>query len=216
MDETTWLACTSIDPLLEFAGNVRRYRGHVSISDRKLRLFACGCYRRLWATIPPEPSALDVLHACERYADGLAERNEMYLLRKQYPEERMLIAKAYDAAQVSATYCLNRIWDHIGGDNYHPNDYKLYSEEKLAQPNLLRDITGNPIRRITLDPRWQTETVVALATGIYAERAFDRMPILADALEDAGCDHADILNHCRGDGPHVRGCWVVDLVLGKV
>ena len=81
---------------------------------------------------------------------------------------------------------------------------------------MFRDIFGNPFRPVTLDPRWLTETVVALAAGIYADRAIDRMPILADTLEDAGCDHADLLAHCRGDGPHVRGCWVVDLVLGKV
>jgi len=80
---------------------------------------------------------------------------------------------------------------------------------------LLRDIFDNPFRPITVDPAWQTETVVALANSIYTDRAFDRMPILADALEEAGCDHADVLAHCRGDGPHVRGCWVVDLVLGK-
>ena len=66
-----------------------------------------------------------------------------------------------------------------------------------------------------LDPSWLTSTVIALAEGIYSDRAFDRLPILADALEDAGCDHADILAHCRGDGPHARGCWVVDLILGK-
>jgi hypothetical protein len=57
--------------------------------------------------------------------------------------------------------------------------------------------------------------VRTLAVGIYKETAFDRFPILADALEDAGCDNADILNHCRGPGPHVRGCWVIDLLLGK-
>ncbi len=66
-----------------------------------------------------------------------------------------------------------------------------------------------------LDPRWRSGTVLALAAGIDTERAFDRMSILADALEEAGCDNADILAHCRGDGPHVRGCWVVDLLLGK-
>jgi hypothetical protein len=66
-----------------------------------------------------------------------------------------------------------------------------------------------------LDPAWRTSTVVALAEGVYADRAFDRLPILADALEDAGCGHADILAHCRGDGPHARGCWVVDLLLGR-
>ena len=65
------------------------------------------------------------------------------------------------------------------------------------------------------DPSWRTTTVVAPAQGIRAESAFDHLPILADALQDAGCDHTDILEHCRGPGPHVRGCWVVDLVLGK-
>jgi hypothetical protein len=80
---------------------------------------------------------------------------------------------------------------------------------------VLRDMFGNPFRPATAAHEWLTSTVCGLAEGIYAERAFDRMPILADALEDAGCDNADILAHCRGDGPHVRGCWVVDLVLGK-
>ncbi len=89
-------------------------------------------------------------------------------------------------------------------------------EEERAQCELLRDILPNPFRKLPKPKKsWRTETVRALATGIYAERAFDRMPILADALEDAGCEHADILTHCRGDGPHVRGCWVVDLILGK-
>lgn len=87
--------------------------------------------------------------------------------------------------------------------------------EEHKQADQLRDIFGNPFRPVVFDPRWRTETTVALAAGIDAERAFDRLPILADALEDAGCDHADILHHCRGPGPHVRGCWVVELVLGK-
>ncbi|WP_439626966.1 hypothetical protein [Gemmata sp.] len=68
---------------------------------------------------------------------------------------------------------------------------------------------------MTVDPAWLTSDVLALARGIYAERAFDRMPILADALQDAGCDNEDVLTHCRdASAPHVRGCWVVDLVLG--
>jgi hypothetical protein len=84
-----------------------------------------------------------------------------------------------------------------------------------AQAGLLRDIFGNPFRPPTFDPSWRTSTAVGLARSIYAARAFDRLPILADALEEAGCDNPDVLSHCRGDGPHVRGCWVVDLVLGK-
>jgi hypothetical protein len=83
---------------------------------------------------------------------------------------------------------------------------------------LVREVAGNPFRPARIDPAWLSwngETVVHIARSIYDERAFGRLPILADALEDAGCDDTDILNHCRGDGPHVRGCWVVDLLLGK-
>jgi hypothetical protein len=80
---------------------------------------------------------------------------------------------------------------------------------------LLRDIVGNPFRPVTLDPRWLTSTVMNLATEIYTEKTLDRMPILADALVDAGCDDEEIIAHCRDDGPHVRGCWVLGLLLGK-
>ena len=66
-----------------------------------------------------------------------------------------------------------------------------------------------------MKPAWLTSDVLLLARGIYDDKAFDRMPILADALQDAGCTNEDVLNHCRGDGPHVRGCWVVDMLLGK-
>ena len=76
-------------------------------------------------------------------------------------------------------------------------------------------MTVNPFRPAAVDPAWRTATARSLARGIDAERAFDRLPILADALQDAGCDSADILTHCRGPGPHVRGCWVVDFLLGK-
>lgn len=81
--------------------------------------------------------------------------------------------------------------------------------------DFLRDIHGNPFRPTAAHSEWRTEAVVALATGIYAERAFDRLPVLADALEDAGCADPQVLEHCRGAGLHVRGCWVVDMVLGK-
>ncbi|WP_246173418.1 hypothetical protein [Limnoglobus roseus] len=82
--------------------------------------------------------------------------------------------------------------------------------------SLFRDIVGPlPFRPVTFSPAWLTSAAVGIATGIYDDRAFDRLPILADALQDAGCEDADILAHCRGDGPHARGCWVVDRVLGK-
>jgi hypothetical protein len=90
--------------------------------------------------------------------------------------------------------------------------------EQTVQCRLLRCIVGNPERHAKAEKSWSDwngGTVVKIALAIYEERAFERMPILGDALEDAGCDNADILAHCRGPGPHVRGCWVVDLLLGK-
>lgn len=80
----------------------------------------------------------------------------------------------------------------------------------------MRDIFGNPFRSVTFVPEWRTGTVRALASQMYDPRDFSAMPIPADALQDAGCDSEDILAHCRGTSQvHVRGCWVVDLVLGK-
>ncbi len=109
-------------------------------------------------------------------------------------------------------------------------------ESARVQCAIIRDIIGNPFRRAAhnpaycaprtsvalvryqpgpFDPEWGTDTALALASQMYESRDFSPMPILADALQDAGCDNADILDHCRGSDPHVRGCWVVDLLLGK-
>ncbi|MBA4188861.1 MAG: hypothetical protein C0467_12760 [Planctomycetaceae bacterium] len=81
---------------------------------------------------------------------------------------------------------------------------------------MVRDIFGNPFHPVAFSPEWRTSTAVAIAQQMYESRDFSAMPILADALQDAGCDDADILDHCRDEkGTHVRGCWVVDLVMGK-
>jgi hypothetical protein len=133
-----------------------------------------------------------------------------------------------------------KVWDNIEVRYYSlPGDYGTLAGALLARPArvgqelsklvafaeadhapprmlaILRDIFGNPFRPVTFDPRWRTSDVVGLAQAIYDDKAFERMPILADALMDAGCDEEQIIAHCRGDGSHVRGCWVVDLVLGK-
>jgi hypothetical protein len=88
--------------------------------------------------------------------------------------------------------------------------------EHAALATLLRDIIGPlPFRRVAIETSCLTPTVLAIAHGIYDDRVFDCLPVLADALEEAGCDHADLLSHLRGLGPHVQGCWVLDLLLGK-
>ncbi len=80
---------------------------------------------------------------------------------------------------------------------------------------LTTDVFRHHLVPVAFDPAWRTEAVVAITRGMYESRDFAPMPVLADALDDAGCDEPDVLAHCRKPGLHVRGCWVVDLVLGK-
>ena len=87
--------------------------------------------------------------------------------------------------------------------------------ELAHQAALVREVLGNPFRPVNFPRSWRTDTAVALASEMYASGDFSAMPILADARQDAGCDNPDVLDYCHGRGPHVRGCWVLDLVLGK-
>jgi hypothetical protein len=87
--------------------------------------------------------------------------------------------------------------------------------QRREQVRLQRCVFGNPFRPAALNPSWLTFTVASLASQMYDTRNFSPMPILATALQEAGCEDEAVLNHCRGTGSHVRGCWVVDLILGK-
>jgi hypothetical protein len=89
------------------------------------------------------------------------------------------------------------------------------ADERRAVLPLARDIFGNPFRPVVFNPRWRTADTVGLARGMYEDHPFDRLPLLADALMDAGCTDQQVFDHCRSEGPHVRGCWLIDLVLGK-
>jgi hypothetical protein len=97
----------------------------------------------------------------------------------------------------------------------NPRGTEIESKASIQAVALLRDIAGNPFRQAPFDHRWRKPQVVAVARGIYVDRAFDRLPILADALLDAGCSEEYIIRHCQCDGLHTLGCWVIDLVLGK-
>jgi hypothetical protein len=118
------------------------------------------------------------------------------------------------------TQMVHVAWATCGAIAQLPSPYEFRRAVQLldgvAAANLLREIFGNPFRRVAFDTAWRTSTAVAIASGMYESREFSAMPILADALQDAGCENADILNHCRDPQQvHVRGCWVVDLVLDK-
>ncbi|WP_246522828.1 hypothetical protein [Gemmata palustris] len=200
MTEEEWLVATNDPtPMLDFL------RG--KSSDRKLRLFACECVRKYREIMGPGLDfPLERIELCERYADGLATHEEWWTVTREqdhfYPwKENDAWLEATRAVEVAA-------W--ATDDNGRPS-----ADAKPKMISFVRDIFGNPFCPVAVDPSWLTSDVIALATGIYVERAFDRLPILADALQDAGCDNDDILNHLRGDGPHVKGCWALDLVLGK-
>jgi len=123
------------------------------------------------------------------------------------------IARAVCIALASAAGVTGRHQRYSRESKGNYDAAQIHARAELAK--LTRCVVGNPLRPVTLDPFWLTSTVTALATGIYEQRAFDRLPILADALQEAGCENEDVLSHCRGEGPHARGCWVIDLILGK-
>ena len=123
---------------------------------------------------------------------------------------------AFEAAVNAGLLQPNATFQEITAAQQHPLFASVRERTELEWGALIRCIYGpNPFRPVTSAPAWRTEAAVGIAAKMYDSRDFGNMPILADALQDAGCEHADILSHCRGDGPHVRGCWVVDLVLGK-
>jgi hypothetical protein len=205
MTEAEWLACRDPMPMLELPGTQR--------SPRKRRLFVVACCRRI-AGVMTEAGKRAVI-AAEDYADGLIDRYELHdaWVSVGFPkaENRRYAAAVARAASVSPG---NDLAAHGAASAVNASAKKR--QERAAQADLLRDIFGNPFRPVALDPAWLTSDVLALAKGIYDEKAFDRTPILADALQDAGCDNDEVLAHCRdAQQVHVRGCWVVDLVLGK-
>ena len=183
-------------------------------SRRKARLFAVACARRVETKLP-EVRPRVALDLSERYADGLVPYSRLKDLSShtdgpQSPGQ-MILDECTRLGKVQAPILIAGLACQVAVHNC----MRDCASEEVAQVLILRDIFGNPFRPVAFDPRWRTSDVVGLARAIYDDKAFERMPILADALMDAGCEEEQIISHCRGDGPHVRGCWVVDLVLGK-
>jgi hypothetical protein len=102
---------------------------------------------------------------------------------------------------------------YVGNDD--PGGRRAWLDKLRRLSHLLRDIFANPFRPIAFDRSWRSGAAVGIATSVYESGDFSALPILADALEEVGCTVPALLTHCRGPGPHVRGCWVVDLVLGR-
>jgi hypothetical protein len=232
--EAEWLACADPQPMLEFL------RGKAS--DRKLRLFAVACCRRVWHFLTDDRNrrAIEVV---ESYADGLVPKKALKAARRRTFQVRTerpnIIGQDYrwgaafaegatdgltlgphESAQDTAYHAAIAL--AYGATPGRERDERFQvsrNAERLVQARLLHEIFTNPFRPVALDPAWQTPTVTALAKSAYEERQLpagtldtQRLAVLADALEDAGCTDEQMLAHLREPGPHVRGCWVLDLV----
>ncbi len=228
MTEGEWLSSVDPTPMLEFV------RGHAS--DRKFRLFACACCRNVWSLVVEERwrKAVEI---AEEFADQACSSER---LKEEWDAEGVTAvghaidgATAADArwgADWAARNAVQAVTEFRLRDLKRPDSREKIrawrmrrlereesseQSERKIQTARLRDIFGNPFRPATFDPSCRARNVIGLANSMYDERAFDKMPELADALERAGCRDEAILNHCREPSEHVRGCWVVDLVLGK-
>jgi hypothetical protein len=219
--EEEWLACENPTPMLLYLDSIGLG------SERKLRLFSVACCRRLLSKVPVRPQSERAVEVAEHFADGLASDAELrhFCCYANNTAEHACREVAESESGIPSADCTagNAAWaiaeyralppDHNG---LSPVFNAKVRDEQSKQCHSLRDIFGNPFRPVAPDPAWLTSDVLALARGIYEEKAFDRMPILADALQDAGCDNEDVLSHCRDTQlAHVRGCWVVDQLLGK-
>ncbi len=246
MTEQEWQGRTDPSPLLTFLRKQSSPSYDRLLPSRKHRLFACACCRRISHFLTEMD--LQLVQRSEQYANGemdytgflesLAELfglpapptpNElrhrdgflMFLHRRgvSHPFNAAVYSAAdlmpENAATMSRHTCLTE-WNRQRRDKRSVST--MMEAEGRMQASLIRDIFGNPFRRVTVDPSWlawNDGTVVKMAQAIYDERAFDHLPVLADALEEAGCHVPDLVAHCRAPSEHARGCWVLDLLLGK-
>jgi hypothetical protein len=229
MTEAEWLACADPDRILEFLRE--------KACERKLRYFLVACARN---RLPPSPDddMVEALAVAERYADGRGSKHDLARARKSLkkhhqarvtkwwplytahirsvPAWHAARERIVRAAGEGARCCAWSSTRHEFSGGTIAMTFP--SDELTTQACFLRDIFGNPFRPVTLAPAWlawNDSTIVRLARAIYDDRRFNELPVLADALEEAGCTDAAILSHLRGPEPHVRGCWVLDLLLGN-
>jgi hypothetical protein len=208
-----------------------------------MRLFACACCRLIWRLLDDDRRA--AVELAERFADGkatLAARAEA--CRRLFDEELAMPPDAHNFVRHAALYTVacdssssdanaglrflsalelasSAAWEvvHAFGPQHGRKSDSCYQEQEFMLgrvSQLIREIFGNPFRPVAFHPGWRTSTVVTVAQAVYDECRFQDLPVLADALEEAGCTNQDILNHCRGGGEHCRGCWALDLILDRV
>jgi hypothetical protein len=223
MTEREWLEATDPEPMLYFLRQ--------GVSERKLRLWAAACCRRVWDRLDYQER--QNIEVTERYADGTAsdeERRSFASLSYRFPFDpkgKLILEAEPDTAarNWAGIAVVHRVMNDLGTWR-HPEFELVSAEEDAAQVDLLRELAvqadllrelfANPFCPITRDPSWLTwhdGLIVSMAQQMYESRDFSDMPVLADALEEAGCTNPDVLSHCRQQGAvHVRGCFVLGSV----
>jgi hypothetical protein len=243
MTEAEWLACTDPDSMLMFLHDHKidgKFRLFVLACCRRIdehitdpRCRAAIAYAeeiaefgtRGWRGRPAVAKAVEIarVEADEPQLTPEGYTYDFVKVNAAHAARATIDTSAYRAALVTSRFASNVVgWasgHHVTTGSLPPLYEQAQRTEKATQTRILHDVVGPlPFRPLAADPAWRAwndGAIPKMAHSIYEERAFDRLPILADALEDAGCDNADILAHCRSGGEHVRGCWVIDLLLGK-
>jgi hypothetical protein len=208
---------------------LRWLRRQGRLTDRKARLFGCACCAVVWDLLEAGACRTTV-ELAERYADGRAEPQDLDSAGRMayYPRCKGRRSARHEAHQAThalltpddAGRVLEFVVETVEQAHFLGLEERLTeSAEPLPLPALLRCVFSDASRPLPgVDPAWliwNGGLVRRIAEAAYDDRAFDRLLVLADALEAAGCGDAEVLGHLRGPGPHVRGCWAVDLLLGK-
>jgi hypothetical protein len=205
MDETTWCTTTT-----ERFWMLEYIQGRAT--PRQLRLFGCACVRRVWDLLSDDERL--AVERAEHWAEGLTSvvlvPDRVASATEFGSDQPAILALAalrlFEANPAQAVHAATHvIRAQRGGD---------WRSELARQCDLVRCIFGNPFRTVGEGPWWQSDMVRQIAQAIAGEQRFADLPILADALEDAGCTDCEILTHLRAPGPHARGCWPLDLILG--
>jgi hypothetical protein len=209
MTEAEWLACYNPDRLIQALDG--------KWSERKWRLTAFGFCRVVWHLVPETFQRL--VQVAERHVEGLANETELSEAREA---SRNALSepglhwrqRRPEAAKWISWRGAAQPWRPTNNFHIHP----LTSTDRRLLAGVLHELFDLVFRSPAIFLNWLTwknGTIPRIAQAIYDDRRFGDMPVLADALEEAGCTDAIILDHCRRAGTHVRGCWVVDLLLGK-
>jgi hypothetical protein len=214
---------------------------HGKATDRTYRLFACACCRRVWHLLTDARSQ-EAVEAAERFADGQVTPEAVLAFREAAqqvagPKTSPAVTAAICTTQSVSRYAALGAAMHtsraaalsagraVARVSRHEAAKRALADERRLQCDLVRCLSGNPFRPVSLDPAWLAwngGTVRRLAEAAYQDRKVPdgtldaaRLAVLADALEEAGCGDAEVLGHLRRPGQHIRGCWVLDLLLNK-